>query len=295
MRLATWVPRGEQRGALRFGAVTGDGGGDGGLIDLSKRLEGRFASLQEVIAAGAVGEIATLIEGAPADAKIGDVTLLPPVSRPGKILCVGVNYPERNAEYKDGTELPKYPSLFVRFPNSFVGQGAPILRPPESTQFDYEGEIVIVIGKAGRRIPEARAHEHVFGLTLMNEGSVRDWLRHGKFNVTQGKNFDKSGAIGPWIVTRDAVGDLNNLEVVTRVNGEERQRGNTGTLMFPFARIINYVSTFTTLEPGDMIATGTPPGAGARFDPPKWLKAGDVVEVECPNIGVLRNVVKDEV
>ena len=123
---------------------------------------------------------------------------------------------------------------------------------------------------------------------------MRDWLRHGKFNVTQGKNFDRSGSIGPWIVTRDEAGDLNNLDIVTRVNGEERQRGNTGTLMFPFARIINYVSTFTTLEAGDCIATGTPPGAGARFDPPRWLKAGDVVEVECPAIGVLRNDVKDE-
>lgn len=286
MRLATW----DARGVERFGVVARDGG----LIDLSKRLEGRFGSLMEVVRADAAGEIATLIDGAQTDARIGDVTLLPPIPRPGKILCVGVNYPERNAEYKDGSDAPKYPSLFVRFPNSFVGHGSPILRPPESTQFDYEGEIVIVIGKAGRRIPEARAHEHVFGLTLMNEGSVRDWLRHGKFNVTQGKNFDKSGSIGPWIVTRDAAGDLADLDVVTRVNGEERQRGNTGTLMFPFARIINYVSTFTTLEPGDCIATGTPPGAGARFDPPKWLKAGDVVEVECPAIGILRNAVKDE-
>lgn len=287
MRLATW----EARGVERFGVATPGGG----LIDLSKRLEGRFASLIDVVRAGAASEIATLVEGAQPDAKAGDVTLLPPLPRPGKIICVGVNYPERNAEYKDGSDAPKYPSLFVRFPNSFVGHGSPILRPPESTQFDYEGEIVIVIGKAGRRIPEARAHEHVFGLTLMNEGSVRDWLRHGKFNVTQGKNFDKSGSIGPWIVTRDEVGNLDDLDVATRVNGEERQRGNTGTLMFPFARIINYVSTFTTLEPGDCIATGTPPGAGARFDPPRWLKAGDVVEVECPGIGVLRNVVKDEV
>lgn len=286
MRLATWTVR----GAERFGVVRPDGG----LVDLSKRLEGRFGSVQDVIAANAAGEVATLIEGVPSEGKVSDVTLLPPVPRPGKIICVGVNYPERNAEYKDGTDLPKYPSLFVRFANSFVGHGAPILRPPESTQFDYEGEIVIVIGKSGRRIAERQAHEHVFGLTLMNEGSVRDWLRHGKFNVTQGKNFDKSGSIGPWIVTRDAAGDLDNLEVVTRVNGEERQRGNTGTLMFPFARIINYVSTFATLEPGDCIATGTPPGAGARFDPPKWLKAGDVVEVECPAIGVLRNAVKDE-
>ena len=218
----------------------------------------------------------------------------PPFSRPGKILCVGVNYPERNAEYKDGSDAPKYPSLFVRFPGSFVGHGEPICRPPESPQFDYEGEIVLVIGKAGRRIPEASALDHVFGLTLMNEGSVRDWLRHGKFNVTQGKNWDRSGSIGPHIVARDTVGDMSNLELVTTVNGEERQRGNTGTLMFPFARIINYVSTFTTLEPGDLIATGTPPGAGARFDPPKWLVPGDVVEVSCPAIGTLRNIVKDE-
>jgi 2-keto-4-pentenoate hydratase/2-oxohepta-3-ene-1,7-dioic acid hydratase in catechol pathway len=218
----------------------------------------------------------------------------PPFARPGKIICVGVNYPERNAEYKDGTDAPKYPSLFVRFPGSFVGNNQPIIRPRESAQFDYEGEIVLVIGKPGRRIAESHALAHVFGITLMNEGSVRDWLRHGKFNVTQGKNFDRSGSIGPCIVTREAAGDLNNLDLVTRVNGEERQRGNTGTLMFPFARIINYISTFTTLEPGDLIATGTPPGAGARFDPPKWLVPGDVVEIECPAVGVLRNTVADE-
>ncbi len=218
----------------------------------------------------------------------------PPFARPGKIICVGVNYPDRNAEYKDGSEAPKYPSLFVRFASSFVGHNQPIIRPPESVQYDYEGEIVLVIGKPGRRISETTALDYVFGITLMNEGSVRDWLRHGKFNVTQGKNFDRSGSIGPCIVTREAAGDLNNLELVTRVNGEERQRGNTGTLMFPFARIISYISTFTTLEPGDLIATGTPPGAGARFDPPKWLVPGDVVEVECPAIGILRNTVADE-
>ena len=226
---------------------------------------------------------------------IGQDLPTPPFARHGKIICVGVNYPERNAEYKDGSDVPKYPSLFVRFPGSFVGHDQPIIRPPESTQFDYEGEIVLVIGKPGRRISEANALEHVFGVTLMNEGSVRDWLRHGKFNVTQGKNFDRSGSIGPCIVSRDAAGDLGNLDLVTRVNGDERQRGNTGTLMFPFSRIINYISTFTTLEPGDLIATGTPPGAGARFDPPKWLKPGDIVEIECPAIGILRNVVADEV
>jgi 2-keto-4-pentenoate hydratase/2-oxohepta-3-ene-1,7-dioic acid hydratase in catechol pathway len=128
----------------------------------------------------------------------------------------------------------------------------------------------------------------------MNEGSVRDWIRHGKFNVTQGKNFERTGSIGPWIVPLSSVTPLDNLTVVTRVNGEERQRGNTGALMFSFARIIAYVSTFTTLEPGDLIATGTPPGAGGRFDPPKWLVPGDVVEVECGPIGKLKNTVEDE-
>lgn len=241
-----------------------------------------------------MAQLQGLASGKP-DHAIADVTLLPPIAAGTKILCVGVNYPERNAEYKDGTEAPKYPSLFVRFPSSFVGHGQPIVRPPESVQLDYEGEIVIVIGRRGRRIVEARAHEHIFGLTLMNEGSVRDWIRHGKFNVTQGKNFERTGAIGPGIVPLSAATPLDDLQLITRVNGEERQRGNTGTLMFPFARILAYVSTFTTLEPGDLIATGTPPGAGGRFDPPRWLKPGDNVEVECPAIGVLRNIVEDEV
>lgn len=223
------------------------------------------------------------------------INALPPPPFPlGKVLCVGVNYPERNAEYKDGSDVPKYPSLFVRFPSSLVGHGQPIIRPPESLQFDYEGEIVLVVGKRGRRIAEAEAADHIFGLTLMNEGSVRDWLRHGKFNVTQGKNFDRSGALGPVIVPRADVGALDQLAIETRVNGEVRQAGHTGTLMFPFARILSYVSTFTTLGPGDIIATGTPPGAGARFDPPKWLVPGDLVEVHCPAIGTLSNRVADE-
>lgn len=286
MRLASWTIAGKPG----FGLVTGEGA----LYDIGMRSAGKFRDMRAFIEAGKMIEISTYADGKP-DADIGDATLTSPVPKPGKILCVGVNYPERNAEYKDGSEAPKYPSLFVRFPSSFVGQGSPILRPPESEQFDYEGEIVIVIGKAGRRIPEANAHAHIFGFTLMNEGSIRDWIRHGKFNVTQGKNFEASGAIGPWIVPMGPATPPDDLTVITRVNGEERQRGNTGTLAFSFARIIAYVSTFTTLEPGDLIATGTPPGAGGRFDPPKWLKPGDVVEVECPTIGILRNTVADEV
>jgi 5-carboxymethyl-2-hydroxymuconate isomerase len=288
MRYASWKPAGGR--AETFGIVREDET----LIDLGRRLEGRCADLRQLIGSGLHGEAAALAAGQHADARLDDVRLLPPIPRPGKILCVGVNYPERNAEYNDGSEQPRYPSLFVRFPGSLVAHGEPIVRPPESSQFDYEGEIVLVIGKPGRRVTEAHALDHVFGLTLMNEGSVRDWLRHGKFNVTQGKNFDRSGAVGPWIVTREAAGDVGALDLVTTVNGEERQRGNTGTLMFSFARIIAYVSTFASLEPGDLIATGTPPGAGARFNPPRWLVPGDVVEVSCPAIGTLRNRVADE-
>lgn len=286
MRLASWRKDGTQRcGAVRP---------DGTLVDLGKALGATFPDVRSLLAAGALDAARRAAGTAPAAGHVGEVELLPPIPTPGKIICVGINYPERNAEYKDGSVPSKYPSLFVRFPGSLVGHETPIERPPESVQFDYEGEIALIIGKAGRRIPEARAADHVAALTLMNEGSVRDWLRHGKFNVTQGKNFERSGSVGPWAVTSDEMGPLDGLTLVTRVNGEERQRGHTGTLTFSFARIIAYISTFTRLEPGDLIATGTPPGAGARFDPPRWLRPGDLVEVECAGIGILRNRVIDE-
>ena len=183
--------------------------------------------------------------------------------------------------------------MFVRFPASFVAHGEPLIRPPETQRFDYEGEIVLVIGKRGRRIPRDQAMAHVFGYTIANEGTAREWTRHGKFNVTQGKNFDRSGSVGPWIVTADAV-PAGPLRVRTRVNGEERQNDTTDRLLFPFDMLVSYLSTFTTLEPGDMILTGTPDGAGTSFDPPKWLVAGDVVEVEVEGIGLLSNPVEDE-
>lgn len=251
---------------------------------------GQGSSLLEVLRAGALGSLTA--NGA--SHALSDVSLLPPVTAPEKILCVGVNYANRNEEYKDGSERPKYPSLFMRAPVSFVGHDVPLVKPRESDQFDYEGEIVLVIGKGGRRIPRAHALDHVAGLTLCNEGSVRDWLRHGKFNVTQGKNFDASGSIGPWMVTRDEADPAKLMQLTTRVNGEVRQHDTTENLIFTFADLIAYITTFTTLKPGDMIVTGTPTGAGARFDPPKWLKAGDKVEVEVPGIGVLSNAVVAE-
>ena len=232
--------------------------------------------------------------GGDADYRFDEISLGLPVTAPGKILCVGVNYMNRNDEYQDGTDAPKNPSLFMRSPLSFSAHGDPIWRPPESEQFDYEGEIVLVIGKAGRRIRQADAMDHVAGLTIMNEGSVRDWLRHAKFNVTQGKNFDRSGGLGPWIETDLSGIDVTDMTVTTRVNGEVRQQDTTANMAFPFTKIIEYISTFTTLEAGDLIATGTPVGAGARFDPPKWLVPGDVVEVEVQGVGTLSNTVEDE-
>ena len=285
MRLASWVVGDRST----WGAVCADGS----LIAYND-ADTQAVDIKALLTPRGLADIAARIATKTPVDRVSEVRLLSPIPRPGKILCVGVNYPDRNAEYKDGSETPKYPSLFVRFPGSLIGHNEPLIRPKVSEQFDYEGEIVIVIGKGGRHIAAEDARAAIAGLTLMNEGSVRDWIRHGKFNVTQGKNFDSSGAIGPWMVTLDEAGPLDALELVTRVNGEERQRGNTGTLAFPFAHIVEYVSTFTTLEPGDLIATGTPTGAGARFSPPKWLKPGDVVEVECPDIGTLRNVVEDE-
>lgn len=213
---------------------------------------------------------------------------------PGKIICVGVNYPDRNAEYRDGQDAPQFPSLFVRFPQSFVGHGEALIRPKASQQLDYEGEIALIIGTGGRHIAERDALSHVAALTLCNEGSVRDWIRHGKFNVTQGKNFDSSGSLGPWLMPFTDESQIADIRLTTRVNGETRQDDRTSRMIFPFRRLINYISTFTTLFPHDIIITGTPTGAGARLDPPRWLKPGDIVEVEADGLGILRNTVEDE-
>ena len=278
----------ERAGRAGYGALKGTS-----VVDLGARLGRDAPTLLDLIAGGFAGTALDIVAREKGDMALSDAKLERPLPAPGKILCVGVNYLDRNAEYKDGSEQPKNPSVFVRFPASFVAHGEPLIRPPETRQFDYEGEIVVVIGTRGRRIARERALEHVFGYTIANEGTVREWTRHGKFNVTQGKNFDCSGSIGPSIVTADAV-PAGPLRVQTRVNGEERQNDTTDRLLFPFDLLVSYLSIFTTLEPGDLILTGTPNGAGARFDPPKWLVPGDVVAVEVPGIGVLSNPVADE-
>lgn len=278
------------RGALKYGLVKSDG-----IVDLSARYGKRWPSLREVIEAGALISLAQEAAGLPADIPLSEVTFEIPIPTPEKIICVGVNFPDRNEEYRDGQAAPSNPSLFIRFPRSFTGHGQPMIRPPESPQLDYEGEVVIVIGKGGRRIAEAQSLDHIAALSLCNEGTIRDWVRHAKFNVTQGKNFDRTGSIGPWLVPFTDEAQIADIKLETRVNGEVRQSDYTGRMIFSFRKIINYISTFTTLVPGDVIVCGTPTGAGARFDPPIWLKPGDVVEVEAEGLGVLRNTIADEV
>jgi 5-carboxymethyl-2-hydroxymuconate isomerase len=273
------------KGRDSYGLVVGDG-----VIDLGRRLDPHVPDLRALLAAGGLDRAAEIAAQAPADYALAEVRLRKPISNPDKFICVGVNYRDRNEEYKDGSDLPRYPSLFFRTRGSLVAHGEPIVCPPESAQLDYEGEIALVIGRTGRRIPEARAMEFVAGFSCVNEGTIRDWLRHGKFNVTPGKNFERSGAFGPWLVTPDEVGAAP-LTVTTRVNGERRQHDTTERLMFPFPSLIYYISTFCELQPGDVIATGTPTGAGARFDPPRYLRPGDVVEVEVPRVGLLSNTV----
>ena len=275
-----------------FGGIN-ESGEQPAIVNLSE-LSSDLSDLRDVIRNDRLNELTELVQSSDADLSLDDVELVPTIPNPEKIICIGVNYANRNAEYKDGSDLPKYPSVFMRNRESLVGHKQDIMNPPESDQLDYEGEIVLVIGKEGRRIPETEAHNYIAGMTIMNEGSVRDYLRHAKFNVTQGKNFERAGSLGPWMVTPDELDPMGQLQVITRVNGEERQNDFTDNLMFPFRFLISYLSTFYRLKPGDIIATGTPNGAGARFDPPKYLREGDVVEVEVPGIGILNNSIRDE-
>jgi 2-keto-4-pentenoate hydratase/2-oxohepta-3-ene-1,7-dioic acid hydratase in catechol pathway len=254
-----------------------------------------MADLREVIAADGLEALDAAAKGRDMTHPDGSFTWDIPIPAPEKIICVGVNFPDRNAEYKDGQEAPPNMSLFIRFARSFTGHGRSMIRPPETPQLDYEGEIAVVIGKGGRRIPEADALDHIAALTLCNEGTLRDWVRHAKFNVTQGKNWDHSGAMGPWLVPFTDHAQITDVHLQTKVNGEVRQDDRTGRMLFPVARQIAYISTFTTLVPGDIIVTGTPTGAGARFDPPRYLVPGDVIEVEAEGIGILRNTVEDEI
>ena len=230
-------------------------------------------------------------EGAAERVPIADLTFLPPVASPEKILCVGLNY-AAHAQESARAQSP-YPSLFARFPSSQVGHGQPIVAPAISHQFDYEGELAVIIGKPAWRVSQADAMDHVAGYSCFAENSVRDFQKHAR-QITAGKNFTSSGAFGPWLSSADSVGDLSTLTLTTRLNGMDMQHAMLGSMIFSVPELIAYISQFTQLVPGDVIATGTPAGVGASRNPPVWMKPGDTLEVEIEGIGCLTNPVVAE-
>jgi 2-keto-4-pentenoate hydratase/2-oxohepta-3-ene-1,7-dioic acid hydratase in catechol pathway len=272
-------------GQSSYGFLKGDG-----IVDLGRRFP-QHATLKDLIAAGLLPTIAEQCADAVADLPLADVTLLPVITHPGTIACVGHNYEEHRIEtQRDPTE---HPSIFFRHPESLRGAGQPLIRPIESTNLDYEGELAVVIGRGGRRIPEAQAWAHVAGVSCFNEGSVRDWQHHTR-QFGPGKNFAGTASFGPYLVTADELPDDKCVELTTRVNGQVVQHAHTDQMIFPIPRLIAYLSTFMTLNPGDVIVTGTPGGVGVKRNPPLWLQPGDLVEVEISSVGLLQNGVVQE-
>ena len=268
----------------RIGAVVADG-----IVDLTARTGARWPSLRAAIAERGLPALAEAAHGAKADLPRDAVELLPVIPEPGKILCVGINYASHAGEV--GRALPSHPSVFSRFPDTLVAPGGAMVRPRVSRDFDYEGELALVIGERCRHVPRERALSVVAGYTCFIDGSVRDFQKH---SVTAGKNFPGTGPLGPWLVTADAIPDPQKLELTTRLNDTVVQHDTTDHMIFDVATIIAYLSTITWLEPGDVIATGTPDGVGLGRKPPLWMKAGDRLEVEISSIGKLGVHVIDE-
>jgi len=276
----------QYNGIDSYGAVQGDR-----VVDLRAVFGERAADLKALIAANLLGEAAGAVANAKATLPLSEVKLLPVIPNPGKIICVGLNYGEHGRE--TGREITEKPALFLRVADSQVAHGEDIVLPPESTRLDYEGEIAIVIGQGGRRISEADAWKHIAGYACYNDGSIRDW-QMATTQWTAGKNFWRTGGFGPWLVTRDEIADDRVMTLVTRLNGQEMQRTTTDKMIHSIPAQIAHISAFTPLQPGDVIVTGTPGGVGAKRNPPVWMKAGDVVEIDVDAIGVLRNGVRAE-
>ncbi|TFZ02551.1 FAA hydrolase family protein [Ramlibacter henchirensis] len=279
----------EHGGNASWGALDGDRS----ITDLARCGNSVIPTLREALAQLGVEGIRTRLadqRGAPT-IRMEDVRLLPVIPDPAKILCIGLNYEAHRLEAKRAETAN--PTLFVRFATSQTSHGADIPLPPESVQLDFEGEIAVVIGRGGRRIPERDAWAHIAGYAPYNDASIRDWQYHTT-QWTAGKNFDGTGAFGPWMVTRDEIADGARLELVTRLNGTEVQRGNTDQLIFSIPRLVNYISTIMSLEPGDVIVTGTPAGVGVKREPQLFMKDGDRIEVEVSGIARLENRVVKE-
>ncbi|HEY5291271.1 MAG TPA: fumarylacetoacetate hydrolase family protein [Burkholderiales bacterium] len=282
MKLASYM----HDNAACYGSVVGDG-----IIDLSRRIGARYRDIRALLAGGALEQAQKASAGQAPDLKLAEVRLLPVIPNPGKIFCIGLNYEDHRKEGKH--QKTEVPAVFVRFAESQVGHGQPMLRPRESHKFDFEGEIALIIGKSGRRITEQAAWDYVAGYSCYNDGSVRDW-QHATTQWTAGKNFAATGSFGPWMVTADEIPPGSTLTLVTRLNGAEMQRSTTEFMIHSIPRLISYLSTWVPLAPGDVIVSGTPGGVGARREPPVWMKPGDVVEVEVDKVGVLRNTVADD-
>ena len=273
-------------GTPTYGVVEG-----AGLIDMAPRLGARYPTLKAVLEAGALLEVEDAARRQSADHALDAVTMLPTIPDAGKILCIGLNY--RSHVEEGGRDIPKQPMVFVRFPDSQVGSGEPLVRPKASEMFDFEGEMAVVIGTRARHVREVDSLTYIAGYACFNDGSVRDWQRHTS-QFTPGKNFHRSGSFGPWMVTADEAGDPAAHTLTTRLNGVEMQRATTDDLLFDVPRLIAYCSTFTELAPGDVIATGTTGGVGFWRDPQVFMRPGDVVEVEISGLGTLTNGIVDE-
>ncbi|MBR0955464.1 fumarylacetoacetate hydrolase family protein [Bradyrhizobium canariense] len=280
---------------MKLATVAIDGRTTWGLVegetffDVGAALKARYADLKAAIGSSLAG-VADAKSAATA-VPVSKIKWLPVIPNPDKILCVGLNYETHRKE--TGRAEVEHPTIFSRYANSQTGHLQPIVRPRVSTDLDFEGELAVIIGKAGRYISRADAMSYVAGYSCYNDGSVRDFQRH-THQFTPGKNFPDTGAFGPWMMTPDELGPLGELKLETRLNGQVMQEARIKQMIFDIPRQIEYCSTFTRLEPGDVIVSGTPGGVGARREPPLWMKPGDVVEIEVERLGVLRNVVADE-
>lgn len=275
----------EHRGNPSYGVIT-----EAGVIDAGARLAGEFRDLREVLRAEALGRLRDLADtGADIDEK--NITYLPVIPNASKILCVGINYLSHIKE--TGRDVPEYPVLFTRFADSVVGHDCPLIRPRVSTDFDYEGELAVIMGRRARHVPREEAMSYVAGYSCFNEGSIRDFQYH-TIQFTAGKNFYKSGGFGPWMITSDERPDPDTFHLQTRLNGEVLQDAPVSDLCFNIPQLIEYCSSWTPLEPGDVIVTGTPGGVGRVRKPPIWMKPGDVVEIDIRGVGLLRNTIVDE-
>ena len=281
-----------RNGKGSYGALTADGAG---IVDIGARLGSRYPDLVAVLRAGALAEVEAAAQealkgGAAADVKYEGTTLLPVIPNPGKIVCVGVNYDEHRREM--GHEPPGQPTIFVRWAESQVAHNQPLLKPAESDKLDFEAELAVIVGKTGYKVSEDDAYSIIAGYSCYNDGSVRDWQTHTS-QFTPGKNFVATGGFGPWMITPDEVGDPQKLDIQSRLNGQVMQKSNTELMTFNIRKIIKYVTAFIPLQPGDVIATGTPGGVGTKRNPPVYMKDGDLIEIEIEKVGLLSNPVKN--